>query len=55
MCEEVTNHGMCDRCRSDPQRKAVVLSSRIRDSERALLQISQVSVTEIFSLVRSIL
>ncbi|KAK2182754.1 hypothetical protein NP493_337g00017 [Ridgeia piscesae] len=30
VCEELTNHGMCDKCRSDPQRKAVVLSSRIR-------------------------
>ncbi|KAI0225627.1 DNA polymerase zeta catalytic subunit [Lamellibrachia satsuma] len=42
VCEEVTNHGMCDRCRRDPQRRAVVLSNRIRHAERALLQISQI-------------
>jgi len=48
VCLEVTNSGTCADCRTDPQRVAVILGSRIRDTQRSHAVLNQVGITRVW-------
>ena len=44
ICNELTNEGVCLRCRGDPQKVATMLSQQIHDLESAHHSVTMVSV-----------
>ena len=42
VCNDMTQRGMCLPCKTDPQRQALILGSRIRSTERTFFNLCQV-------------
>lgn len=44
VCDELTQHGICNKCRSQPQHVIVMLNQEIRELERKHEQITKVGI-----------
>jgi DNA polymerase zeta len=42
VCDDLTQHGICSKCRSQPQHVAVILNQEIRELERKQEQLVKV-------------